>query len=154
MEAKTQEYLIEALSKAGDFENAEKILEEIERENKVKLLLHKAIIEQYKRNFQQADECLSEALSLAPEDLIVLKAKADSSAKCGFYSEALKVYDIILELDGKNLEIINKKAVLLEKIGKRQEAINCYDTIVQLNPTDNFAKEQMNKLIVKLITYA
>lgn len=191
MEAENQEYLVVALAKAGDFENAERLMNDMEIKARLKMLLLRVAIETNKAhgyNIDKAFEYLKEAKAIAPDDKEVLEALAfncekfrdkDSAldyygkllemepdnlkylnAKASLlsskflYAEALEVYEKILKIDSMNLETIKEMAELYEKIGNRQEAINCYEKLVQFCPGFLYAKEQMHKLMYKLIAYA
>lgn len=191
METENKDYLVIALAKAGDFESAEKLVDELEEKAQVRILLHRASIEAHKYhrvNLDKAFKYLKEALKLdannrevleamalncekikdwelalkyydkllklEPNNQKYLQAKAESLLALKSYNKCMEIYDKILNADSKNIEIIHAKAKLLEKMGDKQEALNYYDKLIQLSPNYPSAKEDMHKLMNRLIAYA
>ena len=87
----------------------------------------------------------SEAQRLAKQGdrnaLQALYSKAVAFDDQGRHEEAIKWYDIVLEIAPNTLFVIVNKAAALVDSGRYAEAIRCYDKALELDPNNSQVRE-------------
>ena len=62
--------------------------------------------------------------------------KGNSLSSLGRLKEAIKCYDMALEINPQHAEAWFNKGVSLDSLGRFDEAIKCYDRALEINPQD------------------
>jgi Flp pilus assembly protein TadD len=81
-----------------------------------------------------AETLLKQARRVAPENAKVLELLGLVLIKQTKYTDAIEVYDRVLELDDKNLDAINNLALAHSKLGARDKAKDLLRRGIDLNP--------------------
>ena len=63
------------------------------------------------------------------------------------YEEAIKCFNIALEIDPKDIIACFNKAVALNDCGKHEEAIECYNEVLRIDP--DFDAEELNQILLE-----
>jgi len=63
----------------------------------------------------------------------------------GKYKDALKVYDLVINLDPKNPDVWNAKGNLLSELKRTDEALICYDKALELCLDDSPDATSLNR---------
>jgi tetratricopeptide (TPR) repeat protein len=74
-----------------------------------------------------------------------------SILKDGKYEDAIKGYNVILEINPKDVSLLGNKGYALNEVGRFDEAIQCYDKALKIDPNNvmsisnkNFALEHLD----------
>ena len=78
-------------------------------------------------------------LEINNDDVRALQTKAYNLNNLKKYSEALEIYDKLLELRPNNVPLLKNNAYCLSHLGKQYEAIEIYDKLLQIEPNNTKA---------------
>jgi tetratricopeptide (TPR) repeat protein len=88
----------------------------------------------------------NKALTIKPNDTIVLDNKGIVLIKLGNYTQAIQYFDKVLSIDPNNVGGLYNKAVALNKLGKSTEAKVFQEKAQQINP--NYSGQFINKVSI------
>lgn len=87
-------------------------------------------------NMQNIDKIENDDGSISKYDLRTLYKKSQDSIEKGEYSEAIKLYNILIETLPNDVEIHYLRGILNHKIGEFDEAIKDYDFLIKNEAAD------------------
>ena len=104
------------------------------------------------RAFEKYDDALRSieiAIQLEPNDLKLLNEKAEILSATKRYTEAIKIYNLIISRQGKQAEAYtySNRGVVKSYLGQKQAAISDYDRAIAINP--NLAIAYSNRGVIK-----
>jgi tetratricopeptide (TPR) repeat protein/S1-C subfamily serine protease len=97
-------------------------------------------------NLPSALVAISEAIRLEPQDNTLLNEKAHLLGRLEQYSEAIKIYDLIISKDQKAWAY-NNRGVSKSNLGDNKGAVADYNAAIQINP--QYAEPYSNRGITK-----
>jgi serine/threonine protein kinase/TolA-binding protein len=92
---------------------------------------------------------LNMLLSLQPEDLEVLAARAELNMQAGKYHESKKDIDKLLSLQPGNKENYYKRAFIFNKLGNPDLAAKDLDIILAIDPKEDRARSNLSRIYLK-----
>ncbi len=109
---------------------------------------YRSVFLQDLKRYPEALVAISQAISLEPQDIILLNQKASLLRKLKRYSEAAKIYDevIIIRKQEKAFYYSNRGVVKLD-LGDTKAAMSDFDKAISINP--QFDKAYSNRAIAK-----
>ncbi len=101
-----------------------------------------------KEDFDGAIECFAKIIKKNPKyNSKVWSNKGLAHNGNWEYEEAIKCFNIALELDPNDIIACFNKAVALNDFGKYEEAIECYNDVLRIDP--NFDAEELNAILLE-----
>jgi tetratricopeptide (TPR) repeat protein len=95
-----------------------------------------------------SDESLRQKIEEVRVDVPGLLSRALIASAGGSYSQALALFDEILEVDEGNVNALIGKAVAYRRSGKPQEALNCLDLVLGIQPNNASALLNRGNILV------
>lgn len=105
--------------------------------DKAEQLIYQGLVENFKGNYQQADELYREALSLQPTTAIWYRI-ANNHFYQGNYSAALDALKSLSEMDRDNFDAKILSALVYLLIGNFNDAISIYRELIEISPKSQF----------------
>jgi tetratricopeptide (TPR) repeat protein len=131
------EKAFEMFQKAQNAEGASKIWE---IENAIGRMYHK------KRNFTAAIPYFERAAEKSGNSVSVLHNLASSLAKNNEYEKALKVVDLLIEIQPDSQLAKKMRAVFLGKLGKYNDSAECLNELLEKEPKDTYSLMSMGRV--------
>ncbi len=113
---------------------------------------YRAIMKSLRGNYS-AENVLSDynnALEVNPDNINLLKSKANYLRKKRCYSEAIEELDKILQLDSLNYSALILKANILGIMNRNDESLSLYSKLIQIYPEKTLAYDERGFLHLKL----
>lgn len=97
-------------------------------------LYQQACTAEYKEDYKTAVERLTEALSIAPNDVMILTKLAGVYSEMGEYDKALDFYSKVSDLKPTDGYIYVSIGSIYETLGKYKEALDAYTKVMEMCP--------------------
>lgn len=124
-------------------------LKEIEeKEKNFKLLLDKISDLNNQERYEDALECLDEALDFEQDEYYILYLKGETLTNLNRYEEAIECLDKSFELDHTYTPALNAKGIALTHLERFDIALACFDEVLFLNPKDSDALKLKGNLFL------
>jgi len=101
------------------------------------------------KKYSEAIEFFDKALSLEPENILVLTQKGNALCNQGKYDEAIQCYDKILKITPEDIKILCIKGKALTFQKKYDEAIQCYKKALNITPDNKDIADIIKELKYK-----
>ena len=96
----------------------------------------KALQAEGRVGFEQAVECYSRGLEIAPHEMDMWAEKASVLNEMRQYAQAIDCCDKALAIDDGVARLWFSKGYALGQLGRHQEAVACYDRDIAIDPND------------------
>jgi tetratricopeptide (TPR) repeat protein len=136
--------LVQTLYDLERYDEAEVVIDEafISHPDNENFLLLKAKILTERCDYTEALSLIERSLTLAPENLDMLEAKADVYFGTGDFDRAKRTYDEILKVDGlsdvKKAALYHNRALVLSNLNKNEEALQSLDQAAECYQQDSY----------------
>lgn len=121
--------------------------------NNPDFLFRRGVIENLNGNHDKAIQDFESALSQNPSSSLkiqILLNKASAYFKLEQYSEALKDYNLVIELDPRNFNAYNFRGLVNFRLGYYIDAVTDYTTAIDLDPTSPLPYYNRGMSLLKL----
>jgi tetratricopeptide (TPR) repeat protein/S1-C subfamily serine protease len=135
-----------SLASLGAFDRAIQLVPSGSQAKFYYLWKHRSISLRGLNRYPEALIAISQAISLEPQDTIIINEKAILLSNLKRYPEAIKIYDRLIERDPKSWAYYNR-GVIKSELGDKKSAIADYDIAIRINP--QFAIAYNNRGVVK-----
>jgi tetratricopeptide (TPR) repeat protein len=127
--------LCDIYTSIGDIESCEKLIPVIERKNAdpFDVLLTKANIAIYKKEYEQALKMLNEAWILDSTELSISFSRAKIFEESGYPEDALKEYNIIIQAEPENGEAYLGRGLVLYELEQDELAFTDFKDALELD---------------------
>jgi tetratricopeptide (TPR) repeat protein len=93
-------------------------------------------------------------LAAEPNNVRFRQLHADAAVQAERQSEALPIYESLLEKDPGNIEYLNAYGSLLKTIGRREDAVKAFRKVLSIKPDSGAAYYGLSELKAKYLTTA
>ncbi len=115
-------------------------------EEKSLVLFYMAWVYFQQEKFEAAIKYLNEAISLVDDNVIYFNLRGTCKFKLKRFEEASFDFKKVLDIDrGSAMDLANL-GMCYKMMGNREYAISCFKDALELDPTIDFAREQLRKL--------
>lgn len=102
--------------------------------------------------YARAEEAYNKALELDPEALNAKFRLACNAGRVGDETEAMHLYEEILQKDASYVGVLVNLGILYEDKGRYNDAVRCYDLVLKVRPNDRRARLYRKEALASLHT--